>query len=357
MKIAIYTLPFEKNYGGVLQAYALQEYLISEGHEVVILQRRRDSGLIKNILKRIKWAFYKVCAKININRNNVFVKFENFKLKHLHQSRLMFSSQEIAKWCKDEGINVVVVGSDQVWRLNSAQDINDAFLAFVPVKVKRIAYAASFGVDYWEFSNEMTARINALIREFELISVREQAGIDLCKKHLDINATLVLDPTLLAGRKLFQKIVDSEKKDLHAGVFCYFLDPNNKKRFLANSASKSLGCECFGNLTDLRKDSIEEWVSSFIRADFVITDSFHGTCFAILFEKQFIALSNSSRGNARFQSLLKLVGLENRFVSDNVDPKEMLNRMKLLIDYKTVNKKLSFERAKARGKLMEAILK
>jgi exopolysaccharide biosynthesis predicted pyruvyltransferase EpsI len=151
--------------------------------------------------------------------------------------------------------------------------------------------------------------------------------------------------------------VDSEKKDLHAGVFCYFLDPNNKKRFLANSASKSLGCECFGNLTDLRKDSIEEWVSSFIRADFVITDSFHGTCFAILFEKQFIALSNSSRGNARFQSLLKLVGLENRFVSDNVDPKEMLNRMKLLIDYKTVNKKLSFERAKSRGKLMEVILK
>jgi polysaccharide pyruvyl transferase WcaK-like protein len=203
----------------------------------------------------------------------------------------------------------------------------------------------------------MTARINTLIRELELISVREQAGIDLCKKHLDINATLVLDPTLLVGRKLFQKIVDSEKKDLHAGVFCYFLDPNNKKYFLANSASKSLGCECFGNLTDLRKDSIEEWVSSFIRADFVITDSFHGTCFAILFEKQFIALSNSSRGNARFQSLLKLVGLENRFVSDNVDPKEMLNRMKLLIDYKTVNKKLSFERAKSRGKLMEVILK
>lgn len=224
-----------------------------------------------------------------------------------------------------------IVGSDQVWRPSYNQHLEQAFLNFTEnwKNVKRIAYAASFGVDNWEFTKKQTEECKRLVQKFDFVSVREDTAVNLCKEHLGIEATHVLDPTLLLSANDYQKLIDGLKISDSPYVFSYLLDESEEKIDILEDISKRLNLPVrkiklekdiskipMSKLKSLTYPSIQEWLASFAQADFVVTDSFHGTVFSIIFNKPFVVLPNKGRGVARFESLLKDISLENRIFSD-----------------------------------------
>lgn len=306
-KIAVITHPLQYNYGGVLQAYALN-CILSQYVESVCFLRNFDSP-VKDSLKYII---------------EQFVPFYNFKRKYLNER--LVSLGKLERWLTKSNVDIVVIGSDQVWRPSFAFK-NFTFGQFASSKNKFniFAYAASFGTEEWEYTDEQEIFLRKEIKKFLNVSVREKSGVDLCKQHLDVKAQHVLDPTLLLNASDYLALCKS-KKHHGGGVFCYLLDYENlfNKRFLRH-VLKIYGGRL--NETHLVRNkilkrllptlSIPGWLECIYNADVVVTDSFHGCIFSILFEKDFFVLENQRGGNARIESLLKLFHLENRFIKSN----------------------------------------
>lgn len=192
-------------------------------------------------------------------------------------------------------------------------------------KIKRIAYASSFGVDSWEYSSEETKKCAKLAKLFDAISVREQSGVDLCKDYLGVDSRLTLDPTLLLDKEDYLALIGNRyREDNDRGVFTYFLDKNKDKSKAAEYVANELDTHVYScqakcglddlssaDLEDYKIPAIQDWLASFANAKFVLTDSFHGMVFSIVFGKPFLVIVNKERGAARFDSLLrKIDGLE-----------------------------------------------
>ena len=362
MRIGILTLPLHTNYGGILQAYALQTVLERLGHEVKVINRNINYELplwkipfvyskriIKNILGYKTPLFYeqKLIKEQPIIRQNT----DRFIRQYIHTLNVDNYTD-----LREEDFDAIVVGSDQVWRPKYFGKIEDAYLQFAKGwNIKRIAYAASFGTDEWEYSLLQTRCCRSLAKKFDAVSVREDSGVDLCQKYLDIQASHVLDPTMLLTKEDYIKNFNLEKYPKnHGNLFCYILDSSPPKNDLINSLSMLYGLKPFNCITkidstDLRtilpiQPSVELWLKGFYDAEFVITDSFHGTVFSIIFNKPFIAIANKERGLSRFTSVLKLLGLEDRliFFNDNIP----LSLNKKNIDYETVNSKIKKNKEK-----------
>lgn len=318
MRVGIVTLPFHFNYGGILQAFALQKAIQNLGFEPILTEQPNNN--IKQILKQ------KLYKRSNIYK---FVK-ENFNLLKLHEP-----------FCDDElninNINILVVGSDQVWRpdmgINRKKNVDRYFLKTVPPNcIPKIAFAASFGIDHWDFTDIETNTVQNLINEFSYISVRETSGIKLCSQFLRVNnAIQVLDPTMLLEADYYKKILTkSPFKTQKQHCFTYLLDynsPSNQNiiNSLLHKDIELLTAKVERNI--LKKffntqNSIEKWLSTIYYSDLIITDSFHGCVFSILFHKNFYVISNSAGGNTRIQSLLSLFGLNNRLITNNYIPQQ-----------------------------------
>lgn len=327
MKIGIITLPLHTNYGGILQAYALQTILERMGHQVEILEEPlvyKHASLnryIKRILKKCvgKRSIINYEGFMRKWQPRVAANINQFINTYIHRRIVNFESLTEGEY------DAFIVGSDQVWRPSYNQHLENAFLDFTKnwINVKRIAYAASFGVDNWEFTKEQTEECKKLVRKFDLVSVREDTAVNLCKEHLGIVATHVLDPTLLLSAGDYQKIIGELKVSDTSYVFSYLLDESEEKINILEDVSKRLNLPVrkiklekdiskipMSKLKSLTYPSIQEWLASFAQADFVVTDSFHGTVFSIIFNKPFVVLPNKGRGVARFESLFKNIGTE-----------------------------------------------
>ena len=230
-----------------------------------------------------------------------------------------------------------MVGSDQVWRpdmgINRKKNVDRYFLKTVPPNcIPKIAFAASFGIDHWDFTDIETNTAQNLINEFSYISVRETSGIKLCSQFLRVNnAIQVLDPTMLLEADYYKKILTkSPFKTQKQHCFTYLLDynsPSNQNiiNSLLHKDIELLTAKVERNI--LKKffntqNSIEKWLSTIYYSDLIITDSFHGCVFSILFHKNFYVISNSAGGNTRIQSLLSLFGLNNRLITNNYIPQQ-----------------------------------
>ena len=184
---------------------------------------------------------------------------------------------------------------------------------------KRIAYAASFGVDNWEFSDEQTLICKELIKKFDAISVRESNGVSLCKEHFNVSAIHLLDPTLLVQRQDYFDLCKKVKpSNSFVAVYCLDMTDDKRKIIKDLALKKNLPIRLFGANKDA-KLSIEQWLAMFRDAESVITDSFHGTIFSIIFQKPFYSIVNEGRGTSRFYSLLSSLGLAERMQSDFFD--------------------------------------
>lgn len=320
MKIGILTHPLHTNYGGLLQALALQESIEQKGHHVVIINREypktKQYGLIA-----LKVAFRQFANDLVFNyKIKTFVR-NNYKL-----SKKLLSSDKLSQYLDQTRFDAIIVGSDQVWRPKYSPDIFNYYLDVTEgLNMKRISYAASFGVDEWEYTDEETKRCSQLARQFDAISVREQSGVQLCKQYLGVDAQWVLDPTMLHDRCFYESLVKKYgDKPSDGDLFCYVLDKNNTKTSIINQIAEELHykpfyCNVSNNKTI--NPSVTKWIRSFMDARMVLTDSFHGTVFSIIFNKPFWVIGNERRGLSRFESLLKLFGLEERLITDanNID--------------------------------------
>lgn len=331
-KVAILTQPLHTNYGGTLQAYALQKTIKDMGVDVVTLnyQWKTRNGfrfilaVIKNHLLNRKEKF-PFLPKEQILREQNHRKFIE---KNIVTSKVIFSEDELLRHFKEENYDSVVVGSDQVWRVEYSPNIDNFFLNFLDDSIRKIAYAASFGLDTWQFTPEKTAQIKNWLEKFDVVSVREDSASVLCKEFLDIQAEHVLDPTLLLTKEHYTKLIE-DIPVMEKGVFTYILDKSREKDQIVNLVSDKFKLKTFtkqpikNNKTELFITNeqeyvypkIEEWISAFRDASFIVTDSFHGMVFSIIFNKPFIAVANKERGNSRFISLLSWLDLEYRLVN------------------------------------------
>lgn len=335
MKIAILTLPLHANYGGILQCYSLQVVLQRMGHDVKVLTKpRRDLGYYViwplSIFKRLLTSslkgerindMFKTPDEIIKKNINIFID------KYINRYVCRTWNSDIAK-----KFDVIIVGSDQIWRPEYSKPIEFAFLSFLKdVKIKRISYAASFGVDFCEYTQKQIKKCSLLLRKFDAVSVREFSGVNICKKYFGVNAVQMLDPTLLLTADDYHRLVDRSKVNpIPGNMLVYILDKTEDKILFIERIAREKGLIPFWldspdernvdlALEDRTKLSVEQWIYSFENATFVCTDSFHGCIFSIIFQKQFVVVGNKDRGLARVKSLFDLFSLNNDLLVLNTD--------------------------------------
>lgn len=355
-KIAILTQPLGHNYGGIIQNYALQKVLKQLGHQPETINRvgNRHTSKVRSILSNAKQFIYKhllgksVLTKKDRERiSNNNVKFLN---KYINRSILINTDKVLAEYFKNKNFDAVIVGSDQTWRPKYSPNIYNYYLDFLQdnKEIKKLAYASSFGPAEWEYTEEQTQRVKELAKQFNAVSVRENSGVELCKNYLKIDAIHLLDPTLLLNAEDYSELINKPKEN--KGLFTYVLDESKEKQDFIQFIGQQLKMEEHTNqakkfdpkvkrpLEELIMPPLEGWLQGFRDAEFVITDSFHGTVFSIINQKPFIALVNLKRGASRFESILSKLGLEERMVYDiNSFDKNLLDQK---IDYDYVNIKL-----------------
>ncbi|MFL1404394.1 polysaccharide pyruvyl transferase family protein [Marinobacter sp. M1N3S26] len=336
MKIAILTQPLGHNYGGLLQAFALQKYLRDQGHEVQTLDRRPPDQPLRALLDyTINTAKY-LLGRIGTvptrrKQEQVYRELARFREQHISLSPCITSERALRDYYRQNPFDAYIVGSDQVWRPRYSPSLGNFFLDFlddIGSPARRLSYAASFGVDEWEFSPRDTDRCRDLLGRFHAVSVREQSGVRLCEQHLGRTAECIPDPTFLLERGEYETVIDNPAgPDNQGKVLTYVLDTQPSKQQIVHRVVDLLGRDSFTikprkSLWEVRKDTFDQslypgvgaWLQGFRDADFVVTDSFHGTVFSILFNKPFIAVGNRTRGLSRFQSLLTRFGLLDRLV-------------------------------------------
>jgi hypothetical protein len=317
MKVGILTLPLHTNYGGILQAYALQTVLERMGHDV---------SMMKNGKVPLKVTLKKVIKKILriATENKDALEIDTFKQKHFRK----WINVNVKKNKSLKNLDAIVVGSDQVWRKwGEKWNILFYFLDFAQrLPIKKYAYAVSFGKDSWDLPSALTNECKILVSQFSKVSVRERQGVELCKNFLNVDVEWLLDPTFLLSKEDYMSLLmvppSKEKK-----LVCYILDSDEKKKKVVQSVADLYNGR-YVNINEKKNDgtgyawpSVESWLNEIMCADFLVTDSFHGAAFAINLEIPFVVLSNENRGQSRLLSLLEMFELKTRLV---VDEKEAL---------------------------------
>ena len=343
-RVGILTLPIGMNVGGTLQAFALNKTLRDMGYKVETINNKLNSAEIGRVMRTYR--------KFTTLFQSLFIK------KYITLGQQTICTHHDFLKIKDH-YDAFIVGSDQVWRKGCTDGcLYDYFLEFVGNDSKKIAYAASFGISDWEYSEEERKKIYELLDSFIAVSVREASGVKLCDKYLKKKAIHVLDPTLLQPREVYENLC--KKVSQKNFLFAYILDENKDKEKIIESYSRTNGLNVFAyrerkrikNLFLLRDldllhymyPSIRAWLTKFVEANFVVTDSFHGIVFSIIFNKQFIAIANPGRGITRMESLLNTFNLTDRLVYCYND---YSNRIWNRIDFTLVNEILQNEREKS----------
>lgn len=380
MKLGIVTQPLHTNYGGLLQNYALQQTLIRAGHEVETIDWSEPDSLYAKLyhLKRLLMAFlvpqkYKQPRyRLSQSEKKIIQKnTEYFIQTYINRTRAMKSLADFSLQDAKEKYEGYVVGSDQCWRPCYNSFLPAMYLCFAKNKnIKRVAYAASFGSDQWEYSKKATTYCSYLAKKFNLITVREDSGITLCKENLNVKAVSVLDPTMLLTKEDYIRLIHAEKEPNAAGnLFNYILDPNTKKEEFINQVSQDLNLKVFQILPKYQAEnrtkedvkqrindcifpSVTAWLRAFLDSEMTIVDSFHGVVFSIIFNKPFWVLSNKERGLSRITSLLESLKLEDRLLHTNNLSKVNYTQP---IDWQYVNAILEKKRSESQSLLLKAL--
>lgn len=326
-----------ENHGSNLSYYALYQFLRDSGFETLMIERPRSSAWKPNDtpiwFNESPYQPYDLCPV-----------FDN-----------LASMRRLNERC-----STFVVGSDQLFY----HELYDAFgefadLSYIDSYHKKVAYAASVGRNHFDGSLYQKAKLSHFLQEFDEISVRETDAVELFENTFHVKATQVLDPVFLCDKKYYDTLAErGAQSHKMPHIFAYILDPSEEKAKILHQLSRDLNMpiKVFG---DVAKKSVsnsildwdfsvelsvsnETWVRAFRDASFVITDSFHGTCFAILFEKQFFSIVNRYRGTSRFSSLLSQVGLEGRMIDSLSDYQQLKHEQIIYLDIaETVREKIA----------------
>lgn len=353
MKVAIVTFPCWGNYGGMVQGFALKsaiDKLGFNGYFLTPYRSKNRSNAFVSAIKRIKYYIKMISAIMHS-------KYEDFILRHSQYSciirfRNFAFKDEISIYENTLGEMIsFVVGSDQVWRLSCTKMFKPQSYFFLPyasksVRMRSISYAASFGIDEWEGDRDLTTQCQNLLRDFKAVSVREFSGVRICKEVFDVDAIQMPDPTLLANLEDYERAITSEKTRVPKSPYfaSYVLDDSAEASQLLDEVEKSTGLYHQRLLpkSTARKRydrfycTVAQWLRYLRDCDAVVTDSFHGCVFSIIYNKPFVCLGNVGRGSARFDTLFQVFGLEDRLVTSR-EPEEVLRVLHRPVDWQRVN--------------------
>lgn len=356
-KVGILTLPFNGNYGGLIQATCLYRYLSDEGHEVKLLDYRGPSKgskvkrLLQQVLRKVPYQNFRGQRKIRL--------FEMYAKEFMPcRTQPCETFHQLDAMCNIEGFDAIVVGSDQVWRWNFIQGReNIFFLDFIKdAHTKKISYGASFGTQHFP-SDLHRGSIPEMLKNFNAISVRERSGLDICEKMGRADSKWVLDPTFLVTKSFYEDLAPEIEGAYSMHLFFYILDRSNAKDKVIDAIKKMNGSRNKSKFIDLSsQSSIRNWVEGFRRASFIVTDSYHGAIMSIIFRKPFIAILNEERGADRFNSLLGDFNLSHRGIKTseiNLDVIRILYNEP--VDYESIQEKMALRQAESRFFLQQAL--
>lgn len=353
MKVAVFTIWHCGNYGAEMQAYATVKALRSIGCDVEII----DCPLSNNIPRSLK---HRLGAYLNslTPASKAFVAFwsENFP-----KSRRYYSIDDLRN--DPPKADVYLVGSDQVWNHQITEGMHNVFyLDFGPKDVRRVSYASSFGISKWVEDPKYTAYVHGCLSRFAAIACREKTGVKLMNTVFNLGATMVLDPTLLFDD--YSELVGNVSE---TNTLAYYsLDPLVKNElddyvpFLAEQLGLSLKeCNhitCYVHNRIWSRTSIYEWLKTIAAAKLVVTPSFHGLAFSLIFNRQFIIVQPENTGrSSRIVDLLSELGLSDRFFTSIKDVEES-KIWERPIDYNSINGKLAGLRQLSFDYLKKAVL-
>lgn len=311
MRIGILTHPQFVNYGGILQCYALSTLLRKMGHEPIVIRREANRSFflwewVRALLRILHYPRYYKPIKVDRTKN-----IRPFIQKYITRTSPIRSRQQMFNVCYKYQLDAVIVGSDQVWRRDYARRFGyNYFLDFVPNGILKMSYAASFGLKEWTYNYQETKKIKKLLSHYSGISVREAEAVEMLMNNIGMKAYQHVDPTLLLTADDYASITSQRLVD-ESYIFVYWLGDKelmlNQIQVLETSGKKVVSIFLRDNVEQI---SIEDWLSYIKYADRIITDSFHGSVFSIIFKKQFTVLKNDSGGNGRISSLCKMFEID-----------------------------------------------
>lgn len=345
-KIAILNLYYDNNYGGNLQRYALVTILQWMGFDVEYLYIRQNWSLLcrKDIIKSIIKQFIKHYILFRKNEPVCRWKIEKpqyvkqtevtelFMQQYIPHSPVLYGTWWLEHYARRNCFDAYIVGSDQVWRKLYVQrfGLGMWFFDFLPdnYQGKRIAYGASFGVSEQEYTKEEQDIIRPLFNKFDAVSVREESGLNLLEQYgwTSPEATCVLDPTLLLRAEDYSALIEAvDTQPLTGKLLCYILDMDAEKEEYIKTKAEEL------NLTPTILSSgknatisVEQWLRDFRDAEYVITDSYHGLLFSLIFHKPFKLMINQSRGASRFESVERMLNIR---INEPIDWEKLDNQL------------------------------
>lgn len=366
MKIKTITCHDVYNSGASLQAYALMKYLEEEGNEVEIINYKPDylsnnyklnvitnQKYKKNLILKIIYLTLKFPGRVLALKNKK--KYDEFRKNYLKITEKRYVSNSELKSNPPEA-DIFICGSDQIWNSKFNNGKDPAFyLDFVPKGKRRAAYAASFATDrIEECVRDITKkRINKLdyigVREISALNILEDLGID--------NGIQVMDPVFLLSKEMWLNMTyEVDKKEKY--IFVYDFDGNELIKEVALKLAKEKKLKIYTVFKSDYSDKVIkgmgpiDFISYIKNAEFVISNSFHGTAFSIIFEKQFIVVNRKEEINTRMRDLLTILKIENRLINENYNF-DLINKN---IDYTVVNRAIKLKVKSSKEYLENIIL-
>ena len=330
--VGIITFHRAANYGAVLQSYALQQALESIGVKNEIIDYRCEhieQHYSPKPSVSIKHAKHFVLELMEaLQKSKVRKVFDHFLNNYLCLSQKV-TREELAILA--DKYNTVICGSDQVWNPISTNGDYSYFLDFVSSDKKKLSYAASIGIDKWEDSS-----LNAIkehLRSFDAISIREPSSLDMVESLYDGDLAINVDPTVLLEVSKWEEIAEKSNRSENGFIFVYMMQPSDNLYKLAESLAREKGLDIISISMSENKCSIGQNVKGasvndylwFIKnASYVVTNSFHGLIFSMIFEKDFYwdYQTGKSMSNTRFDMLSKQYGIGCRCFDDNKKPND-----------------------------------
>lgn len=298
------------NCGAMLTCYALQETLKLLGY---------------------------TCAVINFGywdkeyRNSTHI---NFAKKYLNTTKMFKTAKSLVE--TNNIFDKFIVGSDQIFRYWNGNFNYLYYLDFVENNKKKIACAASFGINRFEAPEKYRIFYEYYLNRFDAISVRELSGINICKEYFNKDVVRILDPVFLINKEKYEHIISTSNLQYDNYILHYVISNSNVDNFI-DLLAKRYKC----NIIKVQKnEKIEDWLYLIKNAKLIVTDSFHGTCFSVIFNKDFVCYPTAQDGAERLSSLLNIFGLEENLYY-NFSNVEKLHK----IDYKNVNRIMEMEKS------------
>lgn len=358
-RIGLFTYHFSDNFGAVLQAYALRKWFIDQGHDAHFVNyhpRYVEEG--GDFIKPFNPQYWRMNLKILYlklsHAKSIFFgnKEQARRFSAFRQDMLGVEGQRLEHLedLKDLGLRyrMIVCGSDQIWNPSEQKGLDPAyFLNFSGNQTPwRISYAASFGRN--TLPSVYYSEAAQLLNNLSSISVREKSGIDIVNDVCQRSATLVPDPTFLHDS--YNELLKFSSETTEGHVFCYALRTGNGIREVANAVARHINAPIISPYNVHRRwreigetvyPGPADWLKLVANSQFVVTNSFHGTVFAVLFQRPFIVvgLPGAKKDmNERAKNLLAQLGLSHRFVDgDTLDG--LQNCLETPIDWPNVTER------------------